>query len=164
VIGAFRQAVWKTDPDMPISQPVTMDDLVSESVAPRRFQAFLTVLFGASALGLAAFGIYGVVSYGVARRRSELGIRMAIGARAVDIVRLVVRQGMLPVWLGLLIGILAALAFGRVMAGLLYGVSAYDPATIVVAGGVLVCAALLACAGPAMRASRSDPLQAIRYE
>ena len=89
---------------------------------------------------------------------------MAIGARAMDIVRLVVRQGMLPVWLGLLIGILAALAFGRVMAGLLYGVSAYDPATIVVAGGVLVCAALVACAGPAMRASRSDPLQAIRYE
>jgi putative ABC transport system permease protein len=164
VIGAFREAVWKADPDMPISQPVTMDDLVSESVAPRRFQAFLTVLFGASALGLAVFGIYGVVAYGVARRRSELGIRIAIGARAVDIVRLVVRQGMLPVWLGLLIGILAALAFGRVMAGLLYGVSAYDPATIVVAGGVLVCAALLACAGPAMRASRSDPLQAIRYE
>jgi putative ABC transport system permease protein len=164
VIGAFRQAVWKVDPDMPVSQPVTMDDVVSESVAPRRFQAFLTVLFGASALGLAAFGIYGVVSYGVARRRSELGIRMAIGARAVDIVRLVVSQGMLPVWIGLLIGILAALAFGRVMAGLLYGVSAYDPVTIVVAGGVLVCAALLACAGPAMRASRSDPLQAIRYE
>jgi putative ABC transport system permease protein len=164
VIGAFRQAVWKADPDMPISKPVTLDDLVSESVAPRRFQAFLTVLFGASALGLAAFGIYGVVSYGVARRRSELGIRMAIGARAVDIVRLVLRQGMLPVWIGLLIGILAALAFGRVMAGLLYGVSSYDPAAIVVACGVLVCAALAACAGPALRASRSDPLKAIRYE
>jgi putative ABC transport system permease protein len=164
VIGAFRQAVWKVDPDMPVSQPVTMDDLVSESVAPRRFQALLTVLFGASALGLAAFGIYGVVSYGVARRRSELGIRLAVGARALDIVRLVVRQGMLPVWIGLLIGILAALAFGRVMAGLLYGVSAYDPATIVVASGVLVFAALLACAGPAVRASRADPLHAIRYE
>ena len=77
---------------------------------------------------------------------------------------LVVSQGMVPVWTGLLIGILAALAFGRVIAGLLYGVSAYDPATIVLASGVLVCAALLACAGPALRASRSDPLQAIRYE
>jgi putative ABC transport system permease protein len=164
VVGALKQAVSRVDPDMPVSQVLTMDEIVSDSVAPRRFQAFLTVLFGASALGLEAFGIYGVVAYGVARRRSELGIRLALGARGADIVRLVVSQGMLPVWLGLLIGILAALAFGRVMAGLLYGVSAYDPATIVVSGGVLVCAALLACAGPALRASRSDPLQAIRYE
>jgi putative ABC transport system permease protein len=164
IVGALREAVWRVDPDMPISQVKTMDEVVSESVAARRFQAFLTVLFGASALGLAAFGIYGVVAYGVVRRRSELGIRLALGAKGTDIVRLVVSEGMLPVWLGLLIGILAALAFGRVMASLLYQVSAYDPATIVAACGVLVSTALLACAGPALRASRSDPLQAIRYE
>ncbi len=164
IAGALRQAVSNVDPDMPVSKVMTMDEIVSDSVAPRRFQAFLTVLFGASALALAVFGIYGVVAYGVARRRSELGIRLALGARAGDIVRLVVSQGMLPVWTGLLIGILAALAFGRVLAGLLYGVSAYDPATIALASGVLVLAALLACAGPALRASKSDPLQAIRYE
>jgi predicted permease len=164
VIGALRQTVLNVDSDMPVSQIQTMDEVVSESVSSRRFQALLTVLFGASALGLAVFGIYGVVAYGVVRRRSELGIRMALGARAGDIFQSVVSQGMLPVWFGLAAGILGALAFGRAIASLLYGVSAYDPATIVVVCCVLLGAALLACAGPALRAARSDPLQAIRYE
>jgi predicted permease len=164
VIGALRQTVLNVDSDMPVSQIQTMDEVVSESVSSRRFQALLTVLFGASALGLAVFGIYGVVAYGVVRRRSELGIRMALGARAGDIFQSVVSQGMLPVWFGLAAGILGALAFGSAIASLLYGVSAYDPATIVVVCCVLLGAALLACAAPALRAARSDPLQAIRYE
>ena len=164
VIGALRQTVSNVDPELPVSQIATMDGVISDSVSARRFQALLTVLFGASALGLAVFGIYGVVAYGVVRRRSELGIRMALGARSGDIFQSVVSQGMLPVWFGLAAGIVGSLAFGRAIASLLYGVSAYDPVTIVVVCGVLLGAAVLACAGPALRASRSDPLQAIRYE
>jgi len=124
----------------------------------------LMSLFAAVALGLTSVGIYGVVSYSVARRVHEIGVRMALGARPATVVGLVVRQGMAPVVLGLAVGIVAALALSRLLTKMLFGVSPHDPRTLVVVAVLLVAVALLASYLPARRATRVDPLTALRAE
>jgi ABC-type antimicrobial peptide transport system permease subunit len=124
----------------------------------------LVLLFAIAALALAAFGTYGVVSYAVARRRAEIGIRMALGAGHGRVLRLVLRQGMTPVFAGLAAGALAAVAIGRYVSSLLFEVSPHDPLAFAIAAAVLIAVSALACWIPARRAAGVSPLDAIRYE
>jgi len=162
--GAVRQAVWQVDRDQPVSDVRTMSDILSASLARQRFSTLLLALFAAVALALAAVGVYGVMSYTVARRTHEIGIRMALGARQRDVLRLAVGQALRLVAAGVAVGLAGALLLTRVMASQLYGVSATDPVTLVTITLVLVCVALLASYVPARRAARVDPLIALRYE
>jgi putative ABC transport system permease protein len=162
VAGPLRDAVHRIDPETPIAALRPMDDLVRESLAAQRFQTMLVLLFGLAASVLAALGIYGVASYTVAQRTTELGIRMALGARPRGIRALVLRQGLTPVAAGLMVGLLAAGAVGCVMESLLYEVSPADPLTAV---AVVVTLTLVAAAGtwlPARRATRVDPMVTLR--
>ena len=162
--GAVREAVWKVDKDQPVSNVKTMDQVFAAAVSRERFQTLLLGLFAALALVLACVGLYGVISYAVAQRTHEIGVRMALGARPWDVLRLVLRQGMTLTFAGLVFGIAGALAVTRVMADMLYGVTATDTATFVSAGALLVVVAFLACYIPARRATKVDPLIALRYE
>jgi putative ABC transport system permease protein len=164
VAGSVRGAVWEVDRDQPVSDISTMEDVLSESLARQRFSTILLGVFGAVALVLAAVGIYGVMSYSVAQRTHEIGIRMALGAQPRDVLKLAVGQGLKLVLVGVAIGAAVALALTRVMASLLYGVSATDPVTFVTISLVLVGVALLASFIPARRATKVDPLIALRYE
>lgn len=164
VAGAVRTELRKLDPSLPVPKFRTMEEIVSASVAERRFQLTLVLVFAGIALVLASLGIFGVVSYTVAQRRGEMGIRLALGATASDLKGMVVRQGLAPVAAGLVVGIVAALAMGRVMEGLLFGVRATDPWTLGGVCAVLIGVAAAACYIPAMRVSRADPLSALRYE
>ena len=161
---AVREAIRQTDPDVPVPKMQTMRQVMSDSVAGRRFQMMLVILFAATALALAGFGIYGVVSYSVTRRRTEMGIRMALGAGAADVQRMVLWQGIRPVAVGLAAGIVVALAAGRVLSSLLFEVSAHDPATIAAVSAVLLAVAVAAALVPARRATRVDPMSALRFE
>ena len=134
------------------------------SLYAERLAATLLTLFGLLALSLAAVGIYGVLSYAVTERTREMGIRLALGARPRDLIKLVVRQGLTLTLIGLVIGVGASFALTRLIAKLLYGVSATDPLTFVVIPLLLTVVALLACWIPARRATRVDPLAALRYE
>jgi putative ABC transport system permease protein len=159
-----REAIAALDSGVPTYQVATMDQLLSASVATERFNLFLLVLFAALALGLAAVGVYGVLAFSVSRRTHEIGIRLALGARPRDVLRLVVRQGMQLVIAGVLLGIAGALALTRLMASLLYQVSPTDPATFVVVSALLTLVSLIACYFPACRAMRVDPMVALRVE
>jgi predicted permease len=160
--GPVRRAVAALDPQLPVYGVTTMDDRVGRSVARPRVTASLVVLFGTMALALAAFGIYGVVAFSVAQRTRELGVRLAVGARPGDVVRLVVRQGMRPALGGVALGLVAAAASARLLAGLLYGVGAADPATFAGVALFLAGVAALAAWVPARRATRVSPLEALR--
>jgi putative ABC transport system permease protein len=138
--------------------------LVSASIAQPRFNVLLLSAFAAVAMILAVVGVYGVMSYSVALRTREIGVRIALGGQARDIAGLIVRQGMRVALTGLAIGLLSALALGRVMTGLLFGVTAADPLTFTAAGVVLAAVALAACYLPARRAMRIDPVTALRNE
>jgi len=162
--NAVRAEVRRLDPELPVPQFRSMNDIVSASVAQRRFQLTLILLFAGIALALASLGTYGVVSYSVGQRRSELAIRMALGASASEVHTLVLRQGLAPVLCGLAAGLLGAMAAGRVLAGLLFAVSAADPLTMFVVAAVLLSVSAAACYIPAFRATRNDPLVALRYE
>jgi putative ABC transport system permease protein len=164
VASLVRAAIWSVDRDVPVPKMRTMQEVLEESVATRRFQMLLASLFAGSALLVAALGIYGVVSYSVARRTKEMGIRMALGARASRIAGLVTWQGMLPVVAGLAAGIVVSLAVGRLLQSLLYEVSSNDPRIIGGATIALTLVGLAACRVPASRATRIDPLRALRYE
>ena len=164
IASAVRAAVWSVDSDVPVPQERTLEQMMSESLARRRFQMTLVVLFAMAALALAAFGTYGVVSYTVARRRAEIGIRMALGAGQARVLRLVLRQGMTPVLVGLAGGALAALAIGSYVSTLLFEVSPHDPVAFGLTCTVLLAVSALACWIPARRASAVNPLEAIRYE
>jgi predicted permease len=161
---AVRDAVWGIDKDQPVSNVSTMEDVLSESIARQRFSMILLGVFAAVGLILAAVGLYGVMSYSVAQRRHEIGIRMALGAQGSDVLKLVVGQGLKLVCVGVAVGLVAALALTRVMASLLYGVSSTDPATFAVISLVLVGAGVLASYIPARRATKVDPIIALRYE
>jgi putative ABC transport system permease protein len=161
---AVRKEVHAMDPDQPVAMLRTMDEWVSRSTATPRYRTTLLALFAALAMILAATGIYGVMSYSVAQRTHEIGVRMALGARHWDVLRLVVRQGMLLVIVGLSIGLVAAFALSRVMESLLFGVTAKDPLTFVAVAGLLTVVAFIACYIPARRATKVDPLTALRYE
>jgi putative ABC transport system permease protein len=162
--SAVRQEIAALDRGVPVYQVATMDQLLSSSLATQRFNLFLLVLFAAVALGLAAIGIYGVLAFSVSRRTHEIGIRLALGACPGDVLRLVVRQGMQLVITGIALGIAGALALTRLMASMLYGVSATDPATFILVSVLLVMVALIACCVPARRAMRVDPMAALRME
>ena len=164
IAGALRAAVRGVDPDVPLADMRTMQEVLEQSVAQRRFQMRLAGAFAATALLLAALGIYGVVSYSVARRTNELGIRLALGAQAHQLYRMVLRQALAPVALGLLVGLAGALAAGRVLASLLYQVSPRDPELLAAAAALLGAVALAASFLPARRAVGMNPLDALRNE
>lgn len=160
----LQQAIAALDPTLPLAAFRTMDELTTRSVASQRFYLLLLGLFALLGLILAAVGIYGVMSYGVAERTNELGIRIALGANARDVLRLILKDGLQLAVLGLGIGLIGALGLTRVMKGLLFGVSATDPLTYVLIALLLLLVAALACYLPARRATKVDPLIALRYE
>nr|MBA2503680.1 ABC transporter permease [Pyrinomonadaceae bacterium] len=161
---AVRNAIKEADKDQLVWEMKTMEERVAQSVAPRKFNTVLLGAFATVALLLAVVGIYGVMAYSVAQRTHEIGIRMALGAQKSDVVKMIVGQGMMLALAGVGVGLLGAFAVTRVMANLLYGVSATDPLTFVVISLLLVAAGLLACFIPALRATRVDPITALRYE
>jgi putative ABC transport system permease protein len=161
---ALRAAVWSADGHATVSEVQTMDDVVAGATASPRFYLLLLVTFATVALTLAAVGVYGVMSYSVARRRSEIGIRMALGARPADVIRLVLHESAAVAAVGTLAGLAAALALTHVMTSLLYGVGAADPLTFVSVSAVLALVALAATYVPARRAVRVDPLATLRSE
>ncbi|HZI17771.1 MAG TPA: ABC transporter permease [Pyrinomonadaceae bacterium] len=162
--GAVRQAVWSVDRDQPVSDIRSMEDILSASVARQRFSTLLLAVFAGVALVLAAVGVYGVMSYTVAQRTREIGIRLALGAQRRDVLRLAVGQALRLVLIGVAVGLAGALMLTRVMSSLLYGVSATDPATLIAVPLILAGVALLASYIPARRATRVNPLIALRYE
>ena len=162
--ASIARAVHDVDKDLPITEVATLDQVLAREAAPRRFNAALFSIFAVLALVLAATGVYGVVSYSVVRRTQEVGIRMALGAQRRDVLGLFISDGLRLVLIGLAIGLASAFTLTRLMASLLFGVSATDLTTFVIVGFSLVAVGLLACYLPARRATKVDPLVALRYE
>ena len=160
----IRAALRRLDPEMPVPALRTMDELVSDSLAQRRFQMVLVLLFAAAALLLASLGIYGVVSYSVGQRTGEMGIRLALGAAPGRIRALVLRQAMMPAAAGLAAGVAVSLPLGRLLGAMLFGVSGSDPLTVGAVAAVLTAVAAAASYIPARRATRIDPAVALRVE
>ena len=164
IIAAARRAILAVDPDLPVFDVATMEQLVYRSASQPRFAASLLGIFAVLALVLASVGIYGVISYGVALRTHEIGIRMALGARKPDVVRLVVSQGLRVTLVGVGAGVFGALGLTRFLASLLYGVKPADPLTYIVVSLLLTGVALFASYIPARRATQVDPIVALRHE
>src|SRR5215475_11022203 len=162
--NAIRQEVWAIDRSVPITETRTMEQILATVTTQPRFNATLLGIFAAVALALAGVGIYGVLSYSVTQRTREIGIRVALGARRGDVLRLVVRQGMFLTSLGVAIGLAASFALTRLMRGLLYEVNSTDPSTFALIALILTGVALVACYLPARRATKVDPMVALRCE
>ena len=161
---SVKQQIWKVDSQLPITDVKTMNEVSAASFAARRFNMLLLAIFAGLALVLAAVGIYGVMSYAVTQRTQEIGIRMALGARATDVLKLIIKNGMTLTLLGVVIGVAGALALTRLLTTLLFGVTPTDKPTFIAVSAVLILVALLACYLPARRATKVDPLVALRYE
>lgn len=164
LVAAAQEQVRAIDAELPVHHIRTMAQLRVQSSAPRRFLMLLLTSFGGVALMLAAVGIYGVISYGVSRRTHEIGIRLALGAQVTDVLKLVLRQGLILALIGIGTGLGGAWALTRVMSSLLFDVSATDPGTFAAISVVLAAVAALACYVPARRATKLDPMIALRYE
>jgi putative ABC transport system permease protein len=164
IAAAARRAVAAVDPDVPATNLRTMEQYLAASVAPRRFNLRLLLVFAAAALVLAASGLYGVISYGVTQRTHEIGVRMTLGALRRDVLRLIVGQGMVLAGSGVALGLVASLLLTRVAESLLFGVSATDPGTFAGMAILVLGVALAACVIPARRATRVDPIAALRSE
>ena len=162
--GSVRQTVWALDRNIPISNVQTMQEVIATQVVQQRFNAALLGVFALVALVLSTAGIYSVISYSVARRTREIGVRMALGAQTGDVLKLVIRKGMLLALIGIAGGLAASLVLTRVMQSMLFEVSASDPATFLGVAVLLALVALLACYLPARRATKVDPITALRYE
>jgi putative ABC transport system permease protein len=159
-----QQTVWSQDPDAAVSNVATMEMALGDAVARPRFNASLFGLFGVVALILAAIGLFGVMSYNVTQSTREIGVRMALGARSRDVLKLVVGQGLALTIAGLILGLIGAWGVTRLIKNLLYGVTATDPLTFICVSLLLVFIALLACYIPARRATKVDPLVALRCD
>lgn len=164
LLGSARTQVKTVDPDQPIYNIRSMNDIRSESVAPERLNLTLLGIFAGIALSLAIVGIYGVMSYSVTQRTHEIGIRLAIGAQRGDVFRMVMGQGMLLTAIGIVIGLAAAFGLTRLMATMLFGVKATDPATFALIAVLIGVVAFIACFVPGRRATRVDPVVSLRYE
>jgi putative ABC transport system permease protein len=162
--SSIRNAIWAVDKDQPVANIDTMDHIVSEAIARQRFSMLLLGIFAGLALVLAAVGIYGVMSYSVAQHTHEIGIRMALGARRADVLQMTVKQGLKLVGAGMILGLMAAFLLTRVLASLLYGISATDPITFVGISLLLLAVAILASYIPALRATKVDPIIALRAQ
>ena len=164
VTSAAQNVVWSVNKDVPLANIRTMQEVIANSVQRRRFSMLLLTIFAAVAMLLAAIGLYGVMSYSVAQRTKEIGIRMALGARRPDVVTLVVKQGMALVLMGIAAGTILALGMTRLISGMLFGITATDPLTFAAVAALLGAVAFLANYLPARRAAKVDPMVALRYE
>jgi putative ABC transport system permease protein len=164
ITPAARNVISALDPEQPVADARTMESLIGTSVARARFNTLLLAVFAIVALLLAGVGIYGVMAYSVEQRTREIGVRMALGARAADALWLVVRRGMALALAGVAIGVAASFALTRLIKALLFDVSATDPLTFAGIPLLLAIVALLACLIPARRAAKVDPMVALRYE
>jgi ABC-type antimicrobial peptide transport system permease subunit len=164
VSNAVQQALLARDTQLPVTNVETMEQVMLESTARENFDLLLLSIFAASALLLAAVGIFGIASYTVKQRRHEIGIRLALGAQKRDVLTLVIVQGMIGAWVGVGVGLVGALALTRFLSSMLYGVKPTDPLTFFVVGLILSAVALLAAYIPARRATKVDPMVALRYE
>jgi putative ABC transport system permease protein len=163
-VASIRRMIQELEPDLPVPNIQTMTDTIGTSLYAARMGAWLLGAFGGLALVLAAIGIYGVLSFSVSRRTREMGIRLALGAEARDVFLLVVRDGMLLVGAGIIVGLAGALASGRSLASFLYGISTTDLPTFAGVTVILTSVALAACVIPAFRAMRVNPIAALRHE
>ena len=161
---SLRAALARIDPSQPVDRVVPLSEVVASSLAARRFPLQLLAVFAALALVLSAVGIYGVTAYGVARRTREIGVRMAVGASGASVVRMILGGALRTVAIGVCLGTLGALTAGRLIASQLYGVGARDPLTYLVIAAVLAVVALAASGIPALRATRIDPMAALRAD
>ncbi len=164
LVSAVRSEVRKVNRHAFITDVKTMEQILSDSQSHRRFTMFLLTVFSIIAFGLAVTGIYGVTAYSVAQRNHELGIRLALGARPADLIRLVLKQGLIQILLGIALGLVAAVAAGRLLAAMLYAVSPTDSTTFAVVIALITSAAIAACYFPARRVSKVDPMQVLRSE
>ncbi|HXH50555.1 MAG TPA: ABC transporter permease, partial [Terriglobia bacterium] len=164
IVSAVRAQVRDVDPEQPLYHVATLQQVLSESLAPRRFNLLLLGIFAGIALALATVGIYGVMAFSVSQRTHEIGIRMALGGKKSDVLKMVIGQGLRLALIGVGIGIAGALALTRFLASFLFGVAPRDPATFVLVSLALVAVSILACYIPARRATRVDPMVALRYE
>jgi putative ABC transport system permease protein len=164
LVGSVRSELKKLDPDLPVTNIATMEERLSNAVAQPRFRTTLIGLFAIVALILACVGIYGVISYSVAQRTHEIGIRMALGARAADVLGMVVRQAIVMAGIGVVLGLSISFALTSLMEKLLFGVAPRDPLTFMATAVLLGATAIFASYIPARRASRVDPLIALRSE
>ncbi|MGC2388380.1 MAG: FtsX-like permease family protein, partial [Candidatus Acidiferrum sp.] len=164
LVDEVKQQVWSLDRQIPVSDIQSMNSLMAESLAQQRFNLLLLGLFAALALVLSAVGIYGLMAYAVSQRTHEIGVRVAVGAQQRDVLRLIVGDGAKLAFFGIAIGIVAAFALTRLMASLLFEVAPTDPETFAVVAVLLAAVALMACYIPARRATRVDPMVALRYE
>jgi predicted permease len=162
--AAVVKEIHSADPLLPVSSIAPLERLLSESIAQRRFNMLLLMAFAGLAVLLAAVGIYSVISYGVRRRLREIGIRMALGAKPADVLRLILTEGLKPTVIGMLVGIMGAVALSRVLSSIVYGVSPTDPLTITAMALLLVCVGIMASAVPAYRAAQVQPASILRDE
>lgn len=163
-VSALRQVMQEIEPDQAVTDIQPLTQAISDSIAPQRFRTLLLSLFALVAVLLASLGIYGVMNYTVSQRTREIGIRVALGAETRDVLRLVLRQGLMLAWLGVMVGVAAAFGLTRLMQSFLFGVSASDPLTFLSVALLLTFVALLACWLPARRATKVDPMIALRSD